>query len=91
MTDTQNIIDETFKNLIKTYAPQPVVMDRGEGVYAWDTDGKKYLDCAAGIAVASLGHAHPAMLKTINEQAAFDGRTGILYYKRKAKSRLYPD
>jgi acetylornithine/N-succinyldiaminopimelate aminotransferase len=70
MTDTQNIIDETFKNLIKTYAPQPVVMDRGEGVYAWDTDGKKYLDCAAGIAVASLGHAHPAMLKTINEQAA---------------------
>ncbi len=68
-TAAQKIIDESFEVLIKTYAPQPVVMDRGEGVYAWDTDGKKYVDCAAGIAVASLGHAHPAMLATINEQA----------------------
>jgi acetylornithine/N-succinyldiaminopimelate aminotransferase len=66
----QKIIDDTFKVLIKTYDPQPVVLDRGEGVYAYDTDGKKYVDCAAGIAVASLGHAHPAMLKTINDQAA---------------------
>ena len=68
-TESQKIIDESFEYLIKTYAPQPVVMDRGKGSYAWDTDGKKYIDCAAGIAVASLGHAHPAMLKTINEQA----------------------
>lgn len=68
--NAQSIIDETFKKLIKTYSPQPVVMERGNGVYAWDTDGKKYLDFAAGIAVASLGHAHPEMLKTINEQSA---------------------
>ena len=40
------------------------------GVYAYDTDGKKYLDFAAGIAVASLGHAHPKVLETINKQAA---------------------
>ncbi len=65
----QNIIEQTKDLLVKTYAPQPVVMDRGDGVYAWDTDGKKYLDFAIGIAVASLGHAHPAMLKVINEQA----------------------
>lgn len=68
--ESQKIIQESFAYLVKTYAPQPVVMDRGEGCYAYDTDGKKYLDFAAGIAVASLGHAHPAMLKTINEQAA---------------------
>src|SRR5687768_6955908 len=68
--NAQNIIDETFKRLVKTYTPQPVVMDRGENIYAYDTDGKKYIDFAAGIAVAALGHAHPAMLKTINEQAA---------------------
>ena len=68
--DAQKVIDESFKRLIKTYNPQPVVMERGEGVYAYDTDGKKYLDCAAGIAVASLGHVYPAMLKTINEQAS---------------------
>jgi len=68
--DTQHIIDETFKRLIKTYAPQPVVMDHGQGAYAYDTDGKKYLDCAVGIAVASLGHAHPVMLEALHKQAA---------------------
>ncbi|MCB1563356.1 MAG: acetylornithine/succinylornithine family transaminase [Alphaproteobacteria bacterium] len=71
MTDeAQRIIDDTFDVLVKTYAPQPVVMDRGQGCRAWDTDGKEYLDFAAGIAVASLGHAHPALLETINTQAA---------------------
>lgn len=69
-TEAQKIIDESFERLVKTYAPQPVVMDHGDGVYAWDTDGKKYMDCAAGIAVASLGHNHPALVKTISEQAA---------------------
>lgn len=68
--DAQKIIDDTFEVLVKTYAPQPVVMDHGKGCYAYDTDGQEYLDFAAGIAVASLGHAHPEMLKTINEQAA---------------------
>lgn len=68
--ESQKIIDETFKLLVKTYAPQPVVMDHGQGAYAWDTDGKKYLDFAVGIAVGSLGHASPALLKTINDQAA---------------------
>jgi len=56
MTTAQEIIKETEELLVKTYNAQPVVMDRGDGVYAWDTDGKKYLDFAAGIAVASLGH-----------------------------------
>lgn len=69
-TDAQNIIDEAFKYLIKTYEPQPVVMDHGQGIYAFDTDGKKYFDFAAGIAVASLGHAHPAVVETITKQAA---------------------
>ena len=66
----QDIIEQTDALLVKTYNAQPVVMDRGEGVYAYDTDGKKYLDFAAGIAVASLGHAHPKILETINKQAA---------------------
>jgi len=70
MSDTQQIIDDSFARLIKTYAPQPVVLDHGKGCYAYDTDGKKYLDFAAGIAVASLGHAHPAMLEAMQKQAA---------------------
>lgn len=69
-TDAKKIIDDTTAVLVKTYAPQPVVMDHGKGCYAYDTDGTEYLDFAAGIAVASLGHAHPAMLETINKQAA---------------------
>ena len=69
-TEAQNIIDESFERLVKTYAPQPNVLDYGEGVYAYDTDGKKFLDCAAGIAVASLGHNHPKLIKTISTQAA---------------------
>ena len=68
--EAQNIIDESFERLVKTYAPQPNVMDHGEGCYAWDTDGNRFIDCAAGIAVASLGHNHPALVKTISEQAA---------------------
>jgi len=67
--EAQDIIEKSFEHLVKTYAPQPVVMDYGDGVYAWDTDGKKYLDFAAGIAVASLGHAHHALLNTITKQA----------------------
>ncbi len=67
--ETQTIIDESFKHLVKTYAPQPVVMDYGDGVYAYDTEGKKYIDFAAGIAVASLGHNHPALMNTIAEQS----------------------
>lgn len=70
MTTTQEIIKETEELLVKTYNAQPVVMDRGDGVYAWDTDGKKYLDFAAGIAVASLGHNHPKLIDTISTQAA---------------------
>ncbi len=66
----KDIIAESEKFLIKTYVAQPVVMSHGDGVYAYDTDGKKYIDFAAGIAVASLGHAPKAVLKTINEQAA---------------------
>ncbi len=67
--NAKDIIAESEKVLISTYTPQPVVMSHGEGVYAWDTDGKKYIDFAAGIAVASLGHAPKAVLKTLNEQA----------------------
>lgn len=46
------------------------VLDHGEGCYVWDVDGKKYLDFLAGIAVNSIGYAHPAWVKAVSEQAA---------------------
>lgn len=46
------------------------VFVRGDGIYLWDADGRRYYDCLAGIAVASLGHAHPRLTRAISEQAA---------------------
>ena len=47
----------------------PLAFVRGQGARLWDADGKEYLDCMAGIAVASLGHAHPRLVAAIAEQA----------------------
>jgi acetylornithine aminotransferase len=51
------------------FSPLPVAFVRGEGAWLWDTKGKKYLDALAGIAVCSLGHAHPAITAAICDQA----------------------
>jgi acetylornithine/N-succinyldiaminopimelate aminotransferase len=57
-------------HLMQTYAPQPVAFARGEGAWLWDTEGRRYLDALAGIAVNGLGHAHPVLTRAIAEQAA---------------------
>lgn len=56
--------------LMHTYNPQPIQFVRGEGVWLFDKDGKQYLDAMSGIAVCALGHAHPEVTATIQEQAA---------------------
>lgn len=55
--------------LMDTYARLSVAFVRGEGVYLFDESGERYLDAAAGIAVASLGHAHPRLAQAISSQA----------------------
>jgi acetylornithine/N-succinyldiaminopimelate aminotransferase len=60
----------TAEHLMQTYAPQPVAFARGEGAWLWDTEGKRYLDGLAGIAVNGLGHAHPVLIRALAEQAA---------------------
>src|SRR5512144_3408397 len=47
----------------------PLVMDHGRGTEVWDVDGNRFLDMAAGIAVVSTGHSHPAVVKAIQDQA----------------------
>lgn len=69
----------TSEHLMKTYAPLDVTFERGEGVYLWDTDENRYLDALCGIAVCGLGHAHPAVTKSITEQAAKLLHTSNLY------------
>ncbi len=51
------------------FAPLPIAFARGEGAVLWDTDGRRYLDALAGIAVCGLGHAHPAVTAALCDQA----------------------
>ena len=57
------------KYLMNTYKRMPVTLVRGEGARVWDERGKEYIDFVAGVAVNVLGHAHPAIVDAISEQA----------------------
>lgn len=61
---------EHTSHLMPVFGRLPVAFERGEGVWLWDTAGKKYLDALAGIAVCGLGHNHPAVTRAIQDQAA---------------------
>ncbi len=65
--------------LMQTYTRLPVTFSHGEGVYLYDTAGRRYLDAIAGIAVNGLGHAHPAVTAAIREQADKLVHTSNLY------------
>jgi len=54
---------------MNTYGRLPVTFSHGEGAWLWDTDGKRYLDAVAGVAVNGLGHAHPRLVEAIAKQA----------------------
>jgi acetylornithine/N-succinyldiaminopimelate aminotransferase len=69
MNSTDNItaLDEEY--VAGTYARAPFVLDHGEGCWLYDTDGNRYLDCVAGIAVNALGYGDPITLAALTEQA----------------------
>jgi len=78
---TQNSVRETFgKFVLPSYARFDLVLERGEGNYVWDVDGGRYLDLAGGIAVCSLGHAHPEITKALTEQSRKLIHVSNLYY-----------
>jgi acetylornithine/N-succinyldiaminopimelate aminotransferase len=56
--------------LMNTYGRLPIALARGRGVRVWDTDGREYLDALGGIAVNTLGHAHPKLVPALQEQVA---------------------
>jgi acetylornithine/N-succinyldiaminopimelate aminotransferase len=56
--------------VMSTYGRYDLEFERGEGPYLYTTDGRRFLDFAAGIAVNSLGHSHPHLVKTLQDQAA---------------------
>ncbi len=74
-------IHRTFeKFVVPSYARFDLVLERGEGSYVWDVDGKRYLDLAGGIAVCSLGHAHPEITEALTEQSQKLIHVSNLYY-----------
>ena len=66
---TQGYIDREDAYSAHNYAPLNVVITRGEGVYVYDVEGKRYLDCLSGYSALNQGHVHPRILKALIEQA----------------------
>ena len=78
--DTQSIITDESQYLMQTYRRADIVLARGDGVYLFDTDGRRYLDFMSGIAVAALGHADPDVTAAVAQQAATLTHVSNLFY-----------
>jgi acetylornithine aminotransferase len=68
-----------MSHVMNTYARLPVAFERGEGSWLWDTNGKRYLDAVAGVAVCGLGHSHPKYVAALREQLGRLVHTSNLY------------
>ena len=82
MSLTQDILEKQRKHLWPNqllYYADPLPLERGEGMYVWDTDGNRYLDFFAGILTTSVGHNNPTVNRYIAEQAAKLLHTSTLY------------
>lgn len=75
-------MEQAEKNMLHTYNRYQIVLDHGEGVYLYDTDGKKYLDFAAGIAVQALGYGNREYNDALKQQIDKLIHTSNLYYNQ---------
>ncbi|MFT4180908.1 MAG: ornithine--oxo-acid transaminase [Rhizobium sp.] len=66
---TASLIETEHRLGAHNYKPLDVVLTRGEGVYVWDTDGKRYLDCLSAYSAVNQGHCHPKIREAMIEQA----------------------
>lgn len=82
--ETQTIIQTADQSLLHTYNRFPIVLDHGEDVYLYDTDQKKYLDFAAGIAVFALGYSNEAYKEAVKNQIDKLTHTSNLFYNEPA-------
>lgn len=77
---TNPCIEKSEQSILHTYNRFPVVFEKGDGVYLYDVEGRKYLDFAAGIAVNALGYGHPEFTRALQEQSAKLIHVSNLYY-----------
>ena len=81
MQDETKRIRELFQeNVVPSYSRFDIALKCGQGSYVWDANGKRYLDLGGGIAVCSLGHAHPEMAKALSAQSQTLIHVSNLYY-----------
>ncbi len=80
---TQEAITLEDKFGAHNYHPLPVVLHKGEGVYVWDTDGKKYYDFLSAYSAVNQGHCHPKIVKALVEQAQTLTLTSRAFYNDK--------
>ena len=78
----QTTVELFDRHVMGTYGRYPVELVRGRGGWVWDSEGKQYLDCVAGIATCTLGHAHPAMVQAVTQQMETLHHVSNLYYIR---------
>lgn len=91
MTHTENALSSKSEILIEkenkygahNYHPLPVVLERGEGVYVWDVDGKKYYDFLSAYSAVNQGHCHPKIVKAMVDQAQTLTLTSRAFYNDK--------
>ena len=79
MSATERLQDRYAAVMMANYGLPPVALARGEGCRVWDVDGAQYLDLVAGIAVSSLGHAHPSVVAAVSRQVRTLAHTSNLY------------
>lgn len=77
---TQNFINRELHYGAHNYHPLPVVLNRGEGVYLWDVEGKRYLDFLSGYSALSQGHCHPKIVEALKKQADVLTLTSRAFY-----------
>ncbi|HEX3988521.1 MAG TPA: aspartate aminotransferase family protein [Verrucomicrobiae bacterium] len=80
--ESQAIQERFQKNIVPSYGRFDIVLERGEGAYVWDVNGKRYLDLGGGIAVCGLGHASPDITEALVEQSKQLVHVSNLYYHR---------
>jgi ornithine--oxo-acid transaminase len=82
-TPTEKAIDHESKFVAYNYKPLPVLLTRAEGVYAWDMEGKKYLDMMSAYSAVSFGHSNPRIVNVLIEQAKKLAMTSRAYHTDK--------
>src|SRR5204862_266505 len=86
---TENLQKRFAAAFMPNYGVPPLAISRGQGCRVRDADGREYLDLIAGIAVSSLGHAHPAIVEAVSRQVAEVAHTSNLYlHEREIESGI---